>query len=66
MLKIFSQPTLIMEGEKTQLSYRLINDGFSRCLPKVRRVVLANVNHDGPRRDPAAFTAAVFEFLSKR
>ncbi|MBR1209895.1 hypothetical protein [Bradyrhizobium sp. JYMT SZCCT0180] len=29
-----------------------------------RQLVLQNVNHDGPCRDPAAFTAAVFEFLS--
>jgi hypothetical protein len=27
------------------------------------QVILQNVNHDGPMRDPAASTAAVFEFF---
>jgi pimeloyl-ACP methyl ester carboxylesterase len=65
-LKNFSQPTLIMEGQKTQILYRLINDGISKCVPRAQRVVLPNVNHDGPVRDPAGFSAAVLEFLSKR
>ena len=36
------------------------------CLPGAQEVVLQNVNHNGPVRDPAAFTAAVLEFLSQR
>jgi hypothetical protein len=35
-------------------------------VPGAQQVVLQNVNHDAPVRDPAAFTAAVFEFLSQR
>jgi pimeloyl-ACP methyl ester carboxylesterase len=66
MLKNFSQPTLVMRGEKTQLSNVLISEAISRCVPGAQLVVLQNVNHDGPIRDPAAFTNAVFEFLSRR
>jgi pimeloyl-ACP methyl ester carboxylesterase len=66
MLKDFTRPTLVMRGEKTQRFYALTTDAIGRCVPGARRVVLQNVNHDGPARDPAAFTAAVFEFLSNR
>jgi len=66
MLKDFTRPTLVMRGEKTQRFYALTTDSIGRCVPGARRVVLQNVNHDGPARDPAAFTSAVFEFLSNR
>jgi pimeloyl-ACP methyl ester carboxylesterase len=66
MLKNFPQPTLVMRGEKTQVSFVLISEGISKCIPGAQLVVLQNVNHDGPLRDPAAFIAAVFEFLSTR
>lgn len=65
-LKQFSQPTLIMQGEKTQKYYVMINTAVGKCLPRAQQIVLQNVNHNGPVRDPAAFTAAVLEFLSKR
>ena len=65
MLKKFSRPTLVMRGEKTRLCYVLINEALSRCVPGTQQVVLPNVNHDGPLRDPAGFSAAVLEFLSK-
>src|SRR5437899_3194576 len=66
MLKNFPQPTLVMRGEKTQMSNVLISETISRCVPGAQLVVLQNVNHDGPSRDPVAFTGAVFEFLSSR
>ena len=66
ILKNFSQPTLVMRGEKTQVSYVLISEAISKCIPGAQLIVLQNVNHDGPRRDPTAFTAAVFAFLSRR
>jgi len=65
-LKGFDRPTLVMRGEKTQAYYVLINQAISRYFPAAQQVVLKNANHGGPRRDPAAFTGAVFEFLSKR
>lgn len=65
MLKSFARPTLVMRGEKTQASYALITQAIGKCVPRAQQVVLQNVNHDGPRRDPAAFSAAVLDFLSK-
>ena len=64
-LKDFARPTLVMRGEKTHVYYVLINEAVSRCVPLARQVVLKNANHGGPHHDPAAFTAATFEFLSK-
>ena len=65
MLRNFAHPTLVMRGEKTQAYYTLINERLSRCISRVCQVVLNNANHGAPHRDPVAFTAAVFEFLSK-
>jgi pimeloyl-ACP methyl ester carboxylesterase len=65
-LKNFSRPTLVLGGEKSSATWRLINDAFSKCIPGARNVILHNVNHDAPLRDPAGFSAAVIEFLSKR
>jgi pimeloyl-ACP methyl ester carboxylesterase len=66
VLNRFDRPTLIMRGEKTQPYYVLINQAISRYFPAAQQVILKNVNHGGPRRDPTAFTGAVFDFLSKR
>ena len=66
MLKDFTRPTLVMWGEKTRAFYALISEAICKCVPGARQVILKNVNHDGPVRDPAAFTAAVFDFLSRR
>ena len=65
MLKSFARPTLVMRGEKTQAFYTLIAEAIGKCVPGAQLVALPNVNHDGPRRDPAAFSAAVLDFLSK-
>jgi pimeloyl-ACP methyl ester carboxylesterase len=65
-LKNFNRPTLVMRGEKTQAFYALISEGVSKCVPGAQQVILQNVNHGAPTRDPAAFTASVLEFLSKR
>jgi pimeloyl-ACP methyl ester carboxylesterase len=66
LLKKFSQPTLVMRGEKTRVFYALVSEAISKCIPGAQLFVLQNVGHDGPSRDPAAFTGAVFEFLSRR
>ena len=59
-----SRPTLVMRGEKTRALFALTSEAITKCVPGAQQVILQNVNHDGPCRDPAAFTAAVFEFLS--
>jgi len=66
LLKKFPQPTLVMRGEKTRVLYALVSEAISKCIPGAQLVLLQNVGHDGPSRDPAAFTGAVFEFLSRR
>jgi pimeloyl-ACP methyl ester carboxylesterase len=65
MLKDFTRPTLVMRGEKSRAYFTLISEAITKCVPGARQVILQNVNHDAPWRDPAAFTAAVFEFLSR-
>jgi pimeloyl-ACP methyl ester carboxylesterase len=65
MLKGFTRPTLVMRGEKTLKWYALISEAITKCVPGARKVILQNVNHDGPVRDPSTFSAAVFEFLSR-
>jgi pimeloyl-ACP methyl ester carboxylesterase len=65
MLKDFTRPTLVMRGEKTRAFFTLPSIAITNCVPGAQQVILQNVNHDAPWRDPAAFTAAIFEFLSK-
>jgi pimeloyl-ACP methyl ester carboxylesterase len=65
LLKDFARPTLVMRGEKSQAYYVLINEAIGRCVPRAHQVVLENANHGAPHRNPEAFTAAVFAFLSK-
>jgi pimeloyl-ACP methyl ester carboxylesterase len=65
ILKDFARPTLVMRGEKSRAFFALISEAITKCVPGARQVILQNVNHDAPWRDPAAFTAAVLEFLSK-
>ena len=66
VLKNFTKPTLVMRGEKTQPSYVMMNEAIGKCVPGAVQIVLPNVNHDGPIRDPAGFSAAVVGFLSKQ
>ncbi len=66
MLKNFSRPTLIMRGEQTHTAYALINEAIGKCVPGAEQVILPNLNHDGPLRDPAGFSAAILDFLSRR
>jgi pimeloyl-ACP methyl ester carboxylesterase len=65
-LKAFTRPTLVMRGEKTQPFFALVSEGVANCVPGAQRVIMQNVNHNGPVRDPDAFSAAVLEFLAKR
>jgi pimeloyl-ACP methyl ester carboxylesterase len=65
-LKAFTRPTLVMRGEKSQAYFALTSEGVANCVPGAQRVVMQNVNHNGPVRDPDAFSAAVLEFLAKR
>lgn len=65
-LKDFTRPTLVMWGENTRECWSLPSKAIAKCVPGAQQVILKNVGHDGPVRDPAAFMAAIFEFLSRR
>jgi pimeloyl-ACP methyl ester carboxylesterase len=65
MLKDFTRPMLVMRGEKTLPFWALISEAITKCVPGAQQVILQHVNHDGPVRDPSAFSAAVIEFLSR-
>jgi pimeloyl-ACP methyl ester carboxylesterase len=57
---------LVMRGEQTHIAYVLINEAIGKCVPGAKQVILPNLNHDGPFRDPARFSAAILNFLSGR
>ena len=65
-LKTFNRPTLVTHGEKTHAYYKLINEGVSKCVPGAQQVSFPGLVHNAPSADPSAFTAALFEFMSKR
>ncbi|MCG2631068.1 alpha/beta hydrolase [Bradyrhizobium sp. WYCCWR 13023] len=64
MLQDFTRPTLVIWGENSRELWSLPSKAIAKCVPGARQVILKKVGHDGPVRDPAAFTRAVFEFLS--
>jgi len=53
MLKNFTRPTFVMRGEKTQAFFALTSEAITKCVPGAQQVILQNINHDGPCRDPA-------------
>jgi pimeloyl-ACP methyl ester carboxylesterase len=65
-LRTFARPTLVTHGEKTQTSFKLINEGISKCVPGARQVSFPGLVHNAPSVNPEAFTTALFEFMSKR
>lgn len=61
----FTKPALLVLGEGTKSFFPVIAERISQCIPGAEQVVLAGVNHDAPVRDPAGFSNAVREFVSK-
>jgi hypothetical protein len=57
---------VVTHGEKTHTYYKLINEGVSKCVPEAQQVSFPKLVHNAPSSNPAAFTAALFEFLAKR
>jgi pimeloyl-ACP methyl ester carboxylesterase len=62
-LKATKSPMLVMRGANTYPMWSLISDQMVRCVPGSRLTIISDVNHDGPMRDPAAFNAALLDFL---
>jgi pimeloyl-ACP methyl ester carboxylesterase len=65
-LRALTRPTLLTHGEKTQIYFKLINEAITKCVPGAQQVRFPGLIHSAPSADPAAFTAALFEFLAKR
>jgi pimeloyl-ACP methyl ester carboxylesterase len=65
-LNAFTRPTLVTHGEKTHAYYKLIAEGVGKCVPGAQQVAFPGLVHNAPSVDPAAFTAALFEFIAKR
>jgi pimeloyl-ACP methyl ester carboxylesterase len=64
-MNAFTRPTLLTHGEKTQTSFKLVNERISRCVPGAQQVAFPGLIHNAPSADPAAFTAALFNFMVK-
>ena len=62
----FTRPTLVTHGEKTQTSFKLVNERISKCVPGAQQVAFPGLIHNAPSADPAAFTAVLFDFMAKR
>lgn len=59
-------PTLLMGGANSQPQFGLILDALQRVMPNVRRVTIARATHGLNFEQPAAFNAAVLDFLASR
>ena len=58
-----SMPILLVRGANTKPLDILVGEELARAIPNVDRVVIPNAGHGSPRQNPAAFNAAVLEFL---
>jgi esterase len=56
--------TLLVHGGDTQPSFVANVDALSRAIPDARRVAIPGTTHDLSNEDPAAFNAAVLNFLT--
>ena len=59
-------PALVVVGEHDVISPRAEMEEFSRKIPHVRFVCLSDAGHMSPEEQPAAFNAALREFLMER
>ena len=57
-------PTLLIGAERSPPAYAEILDALERSLGDVRRLTIAGASHAMNRGNPAAFNAAVLDFLA--
>ncbi len=62
-LEAIQTPTLVVVGERDLPDFRRLADDLTARLPNARRVVLAGAGHMSNLEAPAAFNAALLEFL---
>jgi hypothetical protein len=66
-LALSSTPSAVGRGSTIRIKDdRLVNERISKCVPGAQQVVFPGLVHNAPSVDPAAFTAVLFEFISKR
>ena len=67
-LKRLKMPVLILTGENTARSYKLINQELARLMPSAKAVTIPKSRHPIPSDNPQVFNETVGEFLraSKR
>jgi pimeloyl-ACP methyl ester carboxylesterase len=65
-LRTLNRPTLVTQGGKSHPYHRSISEGVAKCVPGAQLVSFPGLVHNAPTADPAAFTAALFDFLAKR
>lgn len=58
-------PTLILVGEHDSLTPPIMAEGMARLIPRSRLVVIPGAGHLSNLENPAAFNAAIAEFLAK-
>lgn len=58
-------PALIMGGAKSPAFFTPMLDAMQRLLPRVERVSLADSSHGMPTQQPAAFSAAILDFVAR-
>lgn len=59
-----TMPVLLIGSERSPRIFHLTEDKLEAALPHARRVTLQGVSHFSAREDPAAFNAALLEFLA--
>ena len=59
-------PTLLIGAERSPPAYARILDALERSLRDVRRVTIPGASHLMNHCNPAAFNAAVLDFLASR
>lgn len=58
-------PTLVIRGERTPEIFVKTNEAVARCIDGSRSIVIPKASHVMSYQNPAAFNAAVLEFVGK-
>jgi pimeloyl-ACP methyl ester carboxylesterase len=58
-------PTLVIGGEQTPRYFSLINEVSVRCIPGSHLVTIPQATHPMSIQNPAAFNAALLQFLAQ-
>jgi pimeloyl-ACP methyl ester carboxylesterase len=53
-----------MTGERSPAMLKSVNAAFHKCLPSASAVTIPNAAHQMNQMNPAAYDAALIEFLS--